>query len=242
MSARDDLAEDFVLGLLDPAEAEAVEARIEAPFGEEDAALARAVGAVRDRLLPLDLTAPELPLRPGAWDRLAARLGAAVPGATGADADAGPAETATAARRRPWRALALAAMAASLLLAVGLAWQVASTRPPAALVVLLDQAGEPVALLEAYADNSVRVTPVAGAEAGPSQVLQLWTKPDPEGAPVSVGLLQQVARTLLPGPDLPAPVGGQLYEITIEPEGGSPTGLPTGPVFGLGNALEPVRD
>lgn len=238
MSARDDLAEDYVLGLLGPAETAAIDARLAAPRDAEDAALARSIGAVRDRLLPLDLTAHDLPLRPGAWERLAARL--ETPIATTPEPLDSP--TPTRPVERPWRITAFVAMAASLLLAVGLAWQVLFARAPAALVVLLDQAGAPVALLEAYADNSVRVTPVVGAATGPSQVLQLWTKPDPAGPPISVGLLQEVARTLLPGADLPEPVGGQLYEITIEPEGGSPTGLPTGPVFGVGNALEPVQD
>ena len=41
-------------------------------------------------------------------------------------------------------------------------------------------------------------------------------------------------------PDLPQPAAGQLYEITLEPAGGSPTGLPTGPVVGVGNAQVPV--
>ncbi len=241
MSARDDLAEDYVLGLLDAVEAADVDARIEAPRSAEDRALAVAVGALRDRLLPLDLTAPDLPLRPGAWDRLAAVLDAR-PAAAQPAPDESAAAAPAAARRDRWRLAALASMAASALLAAGLAWQVLLSRPPAALVVLLDQAGEPVAFLEAYPDNRVRVTPVVGAEPGPSRVLQLWTKPDPAGPPISVGLLAEAARLVVRGPDLPEPVGGQLYEITIEPDGGSPTGLPTGPIFGVGNALAPVTN
>ena len=71
-------------------------------------------------------------------------------------------------------------------------------------------------------------------------MLQLWTKPDPAGPPVSVGLLQTVARMAVRNPGLPQPTDGQLYEITLEPLGGSPTGLPTGPVVGVGNAQIPV--
>ncbi|MWB79014.1 hypothetical protein GLS40_13325, partial [Pseudooceanicola sp. 216_PA32_1] len=33
---------------------------------------------------------------------------------------------------------------------------------------------------------------------------------------------------------LPAPHPQQLYEITVEPAGGSPTNLPTGPILGKG--------
>ena len=57
---------------------------------------------------------------------------------------------------------------------------------------------------------------------------------------MSVGLLQTVARMAVQNPDLPQPADGQLYEITLEPLGGSPTGLPTGPVVGIGNAQVPV--
>ena len=70
VSALQDLAENFVLGLLDAAEQAEVAARVEAPATAEDRALAAEVGAARDRLLPLDLTAAEPAAR-------ARRLGAA---------------------------------------------------------------------------------------------------------------------------------------------------------------------
>lgn len=242
MSALQDLAESYVLGLLDPAEARTVEARVEAPRDGEDRELARAVGAARDRLLPLDLTARELPLGPGAWDRLRAALDAPVERGEARDAPRPEPVDRTPMPGRGWRRAALASMAAAALLAAGLAWQVLLAPEPAVLVVLVDEGGEPVAVLEAYADNRVVVTPFSGVEAGPSQVMQLWTKPDPDGPPVSVGLLETVARMAVRNPDLPAPSAGQLYEITLEPAGGSPTGLPTGPVVGIGNARIPVLD
>ena len=243
MSAVDDLAEDYVLGLLSPAEEAAVEARLARPADAEDRALAAAIGSVRDRLLPLDLSAPELPLRPGAW----AQLGAALddPGAIGVMPEGTSRETVrpdegAVASGRGWRRAALLSSAAAVLLAATLTWQVLLAPKPEVLVVLVNSGGEAVAVLEAYADNRVVVTPLRGVEAGPSQVLQLWTKPDPDGPPVSVGLLQTVARMAVQNPDLPQPADGQLYEITLEPLGGSPTGLPTGPVIGVGNAQVPV--
>ena len=57
--------------------------------------------------------------------------------------------------------------------------------------------------------------------------------------PVSMGLLPRVAATTLEGPVLPAPKPDQLYEITLEPAGGSPTGKPTGPIIGKGFAKVP---
>jgi anti-sigma-K factor RskA len=229
------LADECVFGLLEADEARKVAGRIAEPLTREDRELARAVGRARDRMLPLDLTAPAVPPVEGAWERLEAAI----------TPPEGFAEVVTldAARRRGgrWRISALASMAAALLLAVGLSWQVyRSAQAPEVYVVLVDDVGEPVAVLEAFADNSVLVTPFTMGGATPAQSLELWTKPDPDGPPVSVGVLDTVTRVLLPGRTLPAPAENQLYEITIEPAGGSPTGLPTGPVYGLGNARAPV--
>ena len=47
------------------------------------------------------------------------------------------------------------------------------------------------------------------------------------------------ARTLeLPLKDLPPPGPDQLFEITLEPAGGSPTGRPTGPILFKGNTTQ----
>lgn len=232
MSEIRDLAEDFVLGLLDPSEAAAVEARLRAPEGPEDRALAEAVGAARDAFLALDLTAPEVPLSPNAWTRLAAVLAprqvpvARVPG-----------RSAPRARRTGrWQLAAFTAMAASVLLGVALAWRILVVETPAVVAVLLDDNGAAVAVLEAFADDSIGITPIDPTEPGPAQVFQIWTKPDPDGPPVSLGVLDTLRRMNLDGPDLPRPQPDQLYEITIEPQGGSPTGLPTGPILGKGLA------
>jgi anti-sigma-K factor RskA len=250
VTALQDLAEDFVLGLLDEADRADVERRLAAPEGAEDRALAVEVGAARDRLLPLDLTAPELPLAPDAWDRLRLALDAPegeapeaplvatpVPGPAPVPAPDRPANRG--APSRGWRALAYGAIAASVVLAATLGWQVTRAVDPKALVVLVNDTGEAVAVLETFADHVV-VTPLLGVEAGPTQVLQLWTKPDPDGPPVSLGVLQTVARMMVGTGDLPQTAAGQLYEITLEPQGGSPTGLPTGPVVGVGNAQLPA--
>lgn len=233
-----ELATDYVLGLLDPADRAALSARLEAPATAEDRALAAAVGAAQASFLPLDLTATEAPLAPDAWEKLAARLEGAAP----AQSIAAPRARARPRDRGPgrWRVLALGAIAASLLLGIALAWRIIGTEAPAVMAVLLSEAGEAVAVIEAFDDDSVRITPLAGADTGPSNVLQVWTKPDADGAPVSLGILDTLRSIRLSGPDLPGPRQDQLYEITIEPEGGSPTGLPTGPIVGKGLARRPL--
>jgi len=73
-----------------------------------------------------------------------------------------------------------------------------------------------------------------------NQVMQVWTKPDDDGPPVSLGLLSTGRSDTLTIEGLPTPSPRQLYEITLEPAGGSPTNLPTGPIFGKGLAKAPV--
>ena len=105
---------------------------------------------------------------------------------------------------------------------------------------ILDDDGGSVAMIEAFADDSLRVTPLEDFSPEGAQVLQIWTKPDPDGPPVSLGVLGRAMRAHVEGPDLPAPSSGQLYEITVEPPGGSPTGLPTGRIVGKGLAQRPL--
>ena len=83
----------------------------------------------------------------------------------------------------------------------------------------------------------------SGLEAG-DRAVQLWLLPPGGGEPVSLGLLAPnvdntvevpVALAGLPRDALPS------LAISLEPEGGSPTGLPTGPVVAAG-AVRPLRD
>jgi anti-sigma-K factor RskA len=239
MTDAQDLADAFVLGALDEAEAAEVERRIAAPADAEDRRLAAFVAAARDRLLALDLTAPEIAPDAAGWARIAAALDAAPRPDPTATPDRRPAARPArrgAPRAGGWRLAALGAMAASVALAATLALRLLAEPAPAVVAILVDETGTAAAMVEAFADDTVRVTPLIDVTAGPSRVLQLWTKPDPDGPPVSLGLLDAVTRMTLRGPDLPAPQADQLYEITIEQEGGSPTGLPTGPIVGLGRA------
>lgn len=228
------LADEYVVGLLGEAETEAVERRL-----ATDPDLADAVADARERFLEVDLTETPLATTSDSWQRIVARLNA---GSAMADADDAtilpftkPTDMA-APSKGPWKVTAFAALAASLLLAVGLGWQI--SRPaPLVIAVLMDGEGEPRALIEAFADNRARVTPLGNIDVPEGQTLEVWTLPDvPDAKPVSLGRLDQVRTLKLHGPDLPLPQSGQLYEITIEQEGGSPTGLPTGPIVGKGFA------
>ena len=71
--------------------------------------------------------------------------------------------------------------------------------------------------------------------------MQVWTKPDDSGPPVSLGLFETGTSPALTVDGLPTPQLCQLYEVTTEPAGGSPINLPTGPILGKGLAKVLVR-
>lgn len=74
------------------------------------------------------------------------------------------------------------------------------------------------------------VTPVALTEQQ-AKSLELWVVPADGGAPRSLGLVKAGGPTVIAG--VSAPTDGALA-ISLEPEGGSPTGAPTGPILGVG--------
>lgn len=225
----------YAAGLMDAAEARAFEARLAA-----EPQLRAALKTARERFLELDTTAAPLPPSDGLWGRIEADLGERAPVVALAARRTAPAPTAAAtARTGPdfWRGFAAASLVAAIL---GGAFS-ALVRPvePRLVVVLLDAAARPVSIVEAVGDRRIRVVPLDAIEVPAGRTLQVWTLPDPATGPVSMGLLTEVTATVLDGPALPAPKANQLYEITIEPAGGSPTGRPTGPIVGKGFAKAP---
>jgi anti-sigma-K factor RskA len=129
------------------------------------------------------------------------------------------------------RATAIGASLAALLLAVGLGVAIrAATQQPTMVAVLLDgtRAG---AVVHAFADGRVVLVPIASINVPPSRALEVWTLPSRERGPVSVGLMNQARTLQLSLKNLPPPGPDQLFEITLEPATGSPTGRPTGPVL-----------
>lgn len=235
----DVLAGEYVLGVMSEQEQRAFEARLAA---EPTARVALA--AARERLLELDLTAPRVAPRDGLWQRIEAGIG-----------DASVIDIAT--RRTPpraanenrpsrqasrfaggfWQGFVAASVVAAI--AAGVAWSTLWPDHPKLVVVLLDAQAQPVSIVEAYGDQRIRVVPLGRIAVPAGKTLQVWTLPDPATGPVSMGLLSTQTATTLDGPPLPQPRLEQLYEITLEPAGGSPTGKPTGPIIGKGFAKAP---
>lgn len=230
-----EMADAYVLGLMDDDERKAFAARL-----ETDAELARLTGAAQDRFLELDLAGPAAPVSSGLWHRIEAGLEAQprdTAGAAGAPPPANDNRARPAAAR--WKLLALMGMAASVLLAAGLTAVMLRLQEPQVVAILMDAGGNPVVMIEDFGGEQAKVVPLADIRVPAGQSLEVWTLPQQASAPVSMGVLDALKGATLSLSGLPEPQEEQLYEITFEPAGGSPTGRPTGPILGKGFARIP---
>ncbi|MEQ9057508.1 MAG: anti-sigma factor [Roseovarius confluentis] len=138
-------------------------------------------------------------------------------------------------RLRLWQGLAALASAAAVAIAV-IAFTPSVQTPPALFVSELasdDQTLRVLAVIDATA-HAVRLTRTAGAPA-PGRALVLWGLPEDGTGPVSIGLnpATETAEFTVPDALLGKAVGLTLA-ISDEPEGGSPTGQPTGAILAAG--------
>lgn len=87
-------------------------------------------------------------------------------------------------------------------------------------------------------NGTVQIEVVAATDIPTSQVLQLWSIPRAAGAPPrSLGLLPARGQVQLPLGDPSLFDGADALAVSVEPAGGSPTGLPTGPVILQGKLI-----
>lgn len=131
----------------------------------------------------------------------------------------------------------MAGALAALLLAVGASFFAEKASRQSILVaVLMTDANQPGAVLRTFTDGRAELTPLGDMQIPHNHSIQVWTFPDPAGAPVSVGVVQTARTVLLSLQNLPQPHSNQLFAISVEPLTGSPTGQPTGPVVMKGTA------
>ncbi|MBC07356.1 anti-sigma factor [Thalassospira sp.] len=233
MTDRDDidiLAAEYVLGTLDPAQREAVALR-----RGSDAELDRAISEWEARLSPLNAhynaIAPSRDLFAGIRTRIenaAQTASQHVPSI---------AEFAKLKRRMAaWRAGALgaAAIAASLIVVV-LAGDVNSPMQDGQFVAVFHRDDtQPAFVMSVDIETrEVTIRPVE-ATVPEGKTYQLWIVTEETGPkPKSLGLLENISNPTtkqLGGFD-PAMLRDATFGISLEPEGGSPTGQPTGPAI-----------
>ncbi len=208
------LAAEYALGVLDAAARAEAEARRAA-----DPAFAAAVEDWAARLAPLDDTTPPAPA-PDLMPRIEARLfGAPAPRA----------------RRGEWRGW-LAGGLATLLAAAAAVWLTIEGPPtgpvpaPQPVARVAGASGAVFAVAWDRGSRTLTAIRTGGPAPAAGRTHQLWAIA-PGRPPVSVGLLGAGGLTV--AWDDPA---GLLFAVSLEPEGGSPSGLPTGPVIAAGFA------
>ncbi|MCZ8043300.1 MAG: anti-sigma factor [Beijerinckiaceae bacterium] len=233
---RDALAGEYVLGLVEGADRERLEQRI-----AREPALAASVESWRGHLAAIDATARPIPPSPGLWARIEAEIAAILPAA-----ERGRAKAVKAGGKLAdwwnslfvWRGAALAGALAAILLAIGLNGALdRAKRQPLMVAVLLTDANVAAAVVNTYRDGRVEMVPLQNIAVPAGMALEIWTLWDRTVGPRSVGLIDRARTTPLRLDQLPLGKD-QLFEITIEPATGSPTGRPTGPIVAKGTTSQ----
>ena len=127
-------------------------------------------------------------------------------------------------RVRFWQATTAGALAIAASLA---AFIVLHQPEPARVAVLAPTAGgPPVLMATAERGGTLVVRPTASLAVPTGMDLELWALPQGETRPRSLGVLPAAGRSLVARLE----PNTQLL-VSLEPQGGSPTGQPTGPVL-----------
>ncbi|GJD92391.1 hypothetical protein BHAOGJBA_5945 [Methylobacterium hispanicum] len=239
---RDVLAGEYVLGLLDGAATAEIERAL-----LSDADMARRVAFWEECLLPASSALGMAEVDPAQWARIEQdlvtrrhALGRTTPSALTRSKHG----IMRAAWHSPslWRATTGLATAAALILAILLSRMSAPVESPTRYFAILQsrdalgQESGPGWLIQVAQNGAVRSLPLADVQPGSGRALQLWTLWDQARGPVSLGVLPPGGAIRLPPERLEAIGDGQLFEITLEPEAGSPIGRPTGRILFIGRA------
>jgi len=221
--ALDALAGEFVLGTLSPEQYAAVTERL-----STDPSLRAAVDAWEARLLDLTALAPAQPPSARLWGRIQRSLNElAAPSVKWWQ------------RLGLWQALSATGLAASVLLAFML---LTTPAPTTQFVVVLvaPSSQAPGWVVQTSDSRMVELIPLGKDAVPEGMALQFWTKGEQWRAPVSLGLVKPGEPYRVPLQSLPPLEANQLFELTLERAGGSPTGLPTGPVKFIGRAVKVI--
>ena len=226
-------AAEYVLGTLPADERARFAARL-----ETDPSLREAVRDWQRRLAPLDETAPEEAPPPRAWRAIEQATSA---GARPLAPEAASSNVVQLTRRVAfWRAttIAVGALAAGFAAIVYIDRTALPPEPAGGrYVAVIDSEGrEPAMIAEIDTATGLITVRSLSAEAPPGHSLELWHVAE-NHEPRSLGILkagldEQTIR------DIPSdgPVSG-VIAVSVEPEGGSPSGAPTGPVIYTGRLI-----
>ena len=183
--------------------------------GPEDRALRH---AWEDRLAPLLDGMPETTPPPGLFGRIERTI----------DLDETVVELASVRRgARRWKALAMTAAAMAAALAIWVAIPQFMPAPRYVAIVNSDADGTPGMVIEFDTGSGIATVIPVGVTAPEGRSLEMWHLPVGADKPRSLGLLPDGARL-----DRRITAGeGDIFAISFEPPGGSPTGQPTDPRY-----------
>jgi anti-sigma-K factor RskA len=218
---RDALAGEYVLGLLTGGERAEFEREL-----PRNRALTIAVHEWEERLWPVSTIAAPVRVSPALWAWIERDLGF-VRATPRPDAQAPRAET-DPSRARWWQSLAFWRTGALIATAAALVFALVPVlrdfvAPPVTYIAVLEAPDRsPGWIVQATAGKPVRLTPLVSDAVTAQQSLQFWTLIDKAQGPVSLGLVEPNRAKTVPHKSLPGLKEGQLFEITLEPYGGSP--------------------
>ena len=195
----------------------------------EDAVYCVEIDAWERRLSRLTEALPERTPPPHIWQALEREI-------AGEDVKAAQRSTGIWRNLGFWRASALAAAAAAILLTLAVVTGERSSVPhpglPSGLAVVSDEAGRAVALLRTDEGGKTLSIEALGALEPPEErSLELWLVPADGGAPRSLGLVALApgeAKAVAVPADLPP---AAAFAISLEPSGGSAGDAPSGPIL-----------
>ena len=230
------LAAEYVLGVLEGPEREAVVLR-----ADRDEALGMAIIGWENRLGPLAVIVPPVAAPPALWQRIEASCGLT---AATLSPLAAPARTI---ERRGfgdglgfWRAmsalgfgLAAAIAVVAVVLRPGPPLPVAPEIPLASAVLgPLKGSGAPAFVAEATPGKTLVLRPLERLAVASGKDYELWALPDGTTVPKPLGVIMASGQTVTVPASLHGPM---LLLVSLEQKGGSPTGLPQGPVLWAGH-------
>lgn len=232
---RDLLAAEYALRLLEGEELASAERLILADLG-----FRAQVEAWQTKLAPLADEIREENPSPEVWDRIERWV---------AGAPVGGAVVSLNRKLKVWRAYAAGATAIAASLALLVAFETSRDAPGPAtprqgqvapmLVATVSSETAETSLAIAYdqAGRSLLVTPGRLQQAA-GQDHELWIIPE-GGTPISLGLVRgsTPARHMVPAEVAPHFRARAAVALSVEPQGGSPTGQPTGPVIAAGELI-----
>ncbi|MEQ1577799.1 MAG: anti-sigma factor [Hyphomicrobium sp.] len=228
----DGLAAEYVLGTLNREERLSVESRL-----LSEPALKAGIEAWQRRLTPLaDTVTPVLP-PPNLYNKIRAQIGLSAHVIS-----LKARERQLTQRGNRWRnaAAAMTAMAASLVGVVAIREQHYQQMPTQFVAVLQAGDDKPAFLMTVDTRTHNCVITAVAAPKKAEKSYEVWMVHDQLPKPKSLGVMSEGDMNVMPmadGPDNDMFMNAS-FAVSLEPEGGSPTGAPTGPVLFSGKLMK----